>query len=102
MNKNDAVSIAPHLHKVTFENDNVRVLEVIVNPGDRAEMHTHPDNVIVVIDGGTLTMTNPNMEAKEVILKSGDAFFSSQNEHMVENKDSQTVKVFQIELKKFE
>ncbi|HEX3095532.1 MAG TPA: cupin domain-containing protein [Patescibacteria group bacterium] len=95
---NDAVTIAPKIHTVIFENSKVRALKVVVEPGDTAEMHSHPDNIIMVTQGGTLTMTDKN-GTKEVTLTTGDTFFSDRNEHSVENKSGNTVKVIQIELK---
>ncbi len=95
----DAVSVAPHLHKIIFENEKVRALDVEVKPGDIAKLHSHPDNVITVISGGTLIMTSSSGESKEVTLVAGQTFFSQSNEHSVENKSEQTVKVIQIELK---
>ena len=38
-NPNDAVNIAPHIHSVIFEDNKMRVLKVIVKPGDKAAMH---------------------------------------------------------------
>ena len=32
----DAVTVAPHLHQVIFENDKIRVLKVVVKPGEKA------------------------------------------------------------------
>jgi hypothetical protein len=37
----DAVAAAPSNHRVLLENDRVRVLEVIVNPGEREPVHAH-------------------------------------------------------------
>ena len=37
----DATTAAPQHHKVLFENDEVRVLEVAVAPGAREPMHVH-------------------------------------------------------------
>ncbi|HEY4710110.1 MAG TPA: hypothetical protein VIH46_08070 [Candidatus Acidoferrales bacterium] len=37
----DAVIAAPHHHKLLFENDRVRVLEVRIAPGARVPVHTH-------------------------------------------------------------
>ena len=96
---NDAVVVAPHLHKVIFENDKVRVLDVEVKPNDTAEMHAHPDNVITVIQGGTLSMTGKDGTTKEVTLETGATFFSAANEHAVSNNSSEMVKVIQVELK---
>ncbi len=38
----DPVAMAPHVYKVVFENEKVRVLEATDKPGDKAEMHSHP------------------------------------------------------------
>lgn len=96
---NDAVSVAPHLHTIVADNDKVRILEVEVKPGDHADIHAHPDNVIVVLQGGTLTMTSKDGTAKEVSLQTGAAFFSSSSEHIVDNHGTETVKVIQVEIK---
>ena len=98
-NPNDAVAVAPHLHKVVIDNEKVRVLDVVVPPGSRAEMHNHPANVIVTIDGGVLYMTFPDGTSKEVTLESGAVSYSPGSEHIVENKSETTVRVYQIELK---
>lgn len=37
----DAVKAAPHSHRVLFENDKVRILEVLVAPYGFEPMHTH-------------------------------------------------------------
>ena len=42
----DAAKVAPHVYKVLFENERARLLEVIMQPGDSSEMHSHPDNLL--------------------------------------------------------
>lgn len=37
----DALSAAPAHHRLLFENDHVRVLETIIPPGERTNVHTH-------------------------------------------------------------
>lgn len=96
---NDAVSIAPHLHKIILENEKVRVLDVVVPPGSRAEMHTHPANVLIVLDGGNLQMSFPDGSSKEVVLEKGVTSYSPGSEHVVENMSADTVRVIQVELK---
>ena len=95
----DAVSIAPHLHKVVLENEKVRILDVVVKPGDRAEMHTHPSNVSVVLKGGTLKFTLPDGTIKEVKLENNFVGFSNPSQHIVDNESTEEVRVIQIELK---
>jgi hypothetical protein len=38
----DAVEVAGNHHRLLFENENVRVLEVIIPPGETTEFHSHP------------------------------------------------------------
>jgi hypothetical protein len=38
----DAVTAAPKNHRVLWEDDQVRVLEVTVRPGEREELRHHP------------------------------------------------------------
>jgi hypothetical protein len=46
----DAVAAAPRHHKVLFENDNLRVLEVILAPGDEEPVHHHRWPSVFVLD----------------------------------------------------
>jgi len=39
----EAAQVAPHVYKVLFENDRVRLLEVRMKPGDESAQHSHPD-----------------------------------------------------------
>ena len=38
----DAVRVAGNHHRLLFENESVRVLEVIIPPGESTEFHSHP------------------------------------------------------------
>jgi hypothetical protein len=64
----DAVVAAPASHRVLFENDDVRVLEVTIAAGHREPEHTHRDPSVMIIDGpariryyrgDTLTFSSP-------------------------------------------
>lgn len=46
----DAVKAAPRHHKVLFENDRVRVLEVILEPNDEEPVHHHRWPSVFVLD----------------------------------------------------
>ncbi|MDQ3816662.1 MAG: hypothetical protein M3362_03095 [Acidobacteriota bacterium] len=45
----DAVKADPQHYKVVYEDDKVRVLKVTLEPGARAESHTHPPGTVVHI-----------------------------------------------------
>ena len=66
----DAVSVAPDVYKVLFENDRVRVLEVRANPGETSPAHTHPDSVIHALSDATLVVTTQQGEARTERLRS--------------------------------
>jgi beta-alanine degradation protein BauB len=45
----DPVATNPDHYSVIFENDHVRVLEYLDQPGDRTTPHEHPDSVMVTL-----------------------------------------------------
>jgi beta-alanine degradation protein BauB len=45
----DPVDTNPDLYRVVLENDRVRVLQYRDVPGDRSELHGHPDSVMVTL-----------------------------------------------------
>src|SRR5437016_5296046 len=53
----DAVSVAPNLYKIVKDTMGIRVLQVTYKPGDSSAMHSHPDNVLYVVDGGKTEFT---------------------------------------------
>lgn len=46
----DAVEAAPKNHRVLLENDQLRILEVIVRPGEREELHHHRWPSVMIVD----------------------------------------------------
>lgn len=46
----DAVAAAPANHKVVYENDHLRVLEVILAPGEEEPLHHHRWPSVFVLD----------------------------------------------------
>jgi hypothetical protein len=46
----DAVLAAPASHRVVLDNDRVRVLEVVIEPGTREPEHTHQAQSVMITD----------------------------------------------------
>jgi hypothetical protein len=46
----DALIAAPASHRVLLENDRVRVLEVVIEPGAREPEHTHQAASVMIVD----------------------------------------------------
>ena len=99
MSHDDAVKIAPHMHSVIFENDKIRVLKVHVKPGDRAEMHSHPENMNYVLKGGKLRFIKPDGTHVDIELSNGQVTYSSGGSHIAENHSNDTVETVQVEFK---
>jgi mannose-6-phosphate isomerase-like protein (cupin superfamily) len=104
----DAVVAAPDNHKVVLENDDVRVLDVTVQPGEREKVHGHKwRSVLYVISEGEIkdydangnviydTKTDPNpMKAPYTI------WMDPQEPHAVENFSKEPLRLIRVELKK--
>ena len=95
----DAVTVAPHLYKVVLENERVRVLEIRSLPGERTEMHTHPNQVAVAIGDGKYRFTSPDGQSMEVELTAGQVMYLPPVEHTTEIIGTKEARVVLIELK---
>ena len=94
----DPVKLSPNNYKVLLKNKQVRVLEVVLKPGDKSPMHHHPDNVIYVIKGGTARFTDEKGKSDMVTLKTGEVMYREDQHHEVENVGKTTIRVLNVEL----
>ncbi len=81
----DAATVAPHVYKVLFENERVRMLEVSMQPGDSSEMHSHSDYLVYMLNDGKVKFTAPSGETAEVELTAGMSMWREAEEHATEN-----------------
>ena len=104
----DAVLAAPGSHRVLFENEQARVLEVTIGPGEREPEHTHARPSVMVVHepariryytAGTLTFTSP---AQSASAESGPrvSWLDPEGPHSVENIDDHVYRAFRIEIKR--
>ncbi len=95
----DPLKVAKNVYKFIMENDRVRVLEVSFKPGDKAVMHSHPDHVVYVIEGGKVKMTSSG-KTDMMDMKNGQAVFLKAQSHEAENTGKTNVHLLVVELKK--
>ena len=95
----EAVAVAPDLHKVVFEDGKLRVLEVTVPVGATARMHWHPRNINYIQSGGTLRFIRENGTTADLELSVGQVTSSDAASHTVENIGDSEVRTVQIEFK---
>jgi beta-alanine degradation protein BauB len=84
--------------KVLLDNEKVRVLELNMPPGASTGLHSHGDNVVYFVTGGTATQVT-NGESKTMTRKPGEAIWSGPVTHDTTNSGKTAVKTVIIELK---
>ena len=95
----DAVTVAPHIHQVIFENDKVRLLKVSIKPGETVGMHRNPENINYILKSGTLRFTESDSSVVDVELSEGQVAQAPESSHAVENIGDTEIQTVCIELK---
>ena len=102
--ENDALAAAPQHHKLLFENDEVRVLEVSVPPGVREPLHAHRyPSVLYYVSAAHMEEYSPGLAAIDRGHKEDGAviFLPIGPPHQMENMEkSKFLKAIRVELKK--
>jgi quercetin dioxygenase-like cupin family protein len=95
----DALQAASNVSKLLMENDRVRVFDARFKPGEKAALHSHPDHVVYVINGGKLKLTPSNGEPQELDIKAGQVLWMDATSHTAENLGKTDVHFLVVELK---
>jgi quercetin dioxygenase-like cupin family protein len=100
----DAVRAAPASHRVLVDNDRVRVLEVVIQPGIREPEHTHRSASVMIVDesariryyvGDELRYESPERQEPGVRVE----WMEPEGPHSVENVDERRFHAIRVELK---
>lgn len=94
----DPATTNPEFYKVVFENERVRVLEYLDQPGDRTTPHEHPDSVMHTLSGFRRRLVADGVE-REVELPAGMTGWLPAQRHSGENIGDTASHVIFIELK---
>jgi hypothetical protein len=107
----DAVEAAPDSHRVLFENDRVRAVEVVIPPGETEPRHTHRWPSVLLVDRaariryydaeGTVAYESPERAADESATLSPPRaeWMEPEGPHAVENIDTVPYHALRVELK---
>ena len=85
--------------KVKFENDRVRVMEAVLPPGTKEQVHSHPAYVIYVVEGGRYRNYASDGKVTEGEFKTGDVIFREPITHAAENIGDKPMHFILVELK---
>lgn len=94
----DASKVAPNLHVVKADSLGIRVIEVNYKPGESSAMHSHPDNTLYVIQGGTMEFTAKDGSKQTRNMTTGMSTVQAGGEHGVKNTGKTTIKAIQVEV----
>ena len=95
----DAATVTPKVVKVRFENERVRVLDFLSEPGDKEALHSHPAFVVYVVSGGMLRIRTPDGKSNDVEFNTGDVRWRDPVTHTTENIGSTPLHAIIVELK---
>ncbi|UTF55633.1 hypothetical protein [Natronosalvus rutilus] len=107
----DAVTAAPDSHIVLMENEQVRVVEVVILPGEKEPMHTHRWPSVMLVDRAAriryydedenVAFESPEREANETAERSPPEteWMEPEPPHAVENIDTIPYHALRVELK---
>jgi hypothetical protein len=105
----DGVKAAPETHKVIFENEHVRVLEVIIPPHSKEPVHTHclPSTLYIqqigdIVDrdpDGKLIFDSRQMKENEKQKPPFVLWNPGEGPHSTENPDDLPIRIIQVENK---
>lgn len=96
----DPVRLDPKQYKVTFENEQVRVLDVLIGGKTSVPMHEHTrDRVVVYASDMDFLITGADGKATVAERKAGEVGFSTYAKHKEDNRSERPARLIVVELK---
>jgi len=89
----DPLKVEAAFAKVLADTLNVKLYEVTLNPGDSVGLHTHPDNAVYVIEGGTGEIKLKDGSVQAVEFKKGMGLIGGSVTHSGKNTGTTTIKL---------
>jgi quercetin dioxygenase-like cupin family protein len=95
----DAAIANPTTVKVNLDNPSVRVLETVLNPGQKERLHSHPACVIYVISGGKVRSHMADGKFVDGELDTGASIYREPITHWTENIGTSPIHLIITEIK---
>lgn len=96
----DPTKVDANHYKVTFENEQVRILKITYGPKEKSVLHEHPNAIAVFLTDGQIKFSLPDGKSQEVSVKAGQSQWTPAGKHLPENISDKPFEVVLIELKK--
>ncbi len=91
--------MAPHVYKVLFENEKVRVLWASLKKGAKSPMHRHPGSVIYSFTNGKVKVKFLDGNSRTIDVKAGTVRWDEPVSHSGENLGDTDIDSLIVELK---
>ena len=97
----DFVLSHPEFNKVLVDNDRVRVIEFTLEAGEKEPLHSHPDRILYVVEGGIIRAEYETGEPVEFDVVTGTAMYRAADgtKHTAENISDARVRIIITEFK---
>ena len=96
----DPTEVSPEKYTVLLENEHVRIVEYVINPGEKDAWHTHPPKASYSVSGGKLRITPEGADSFVVQEDSGNgAWMGALDRHFAENVGTTPVRIVLVEIK---
>ena len=95
----DPVKVSPDYYKVLLENEQVRVLEYRLKPGQKEGLHSHSAGLVYGFTTAKTKSTSLDGKVTEGSGKAGDVFWRNPTTHSLENIGTTDVHALAVELK---
>lgn len=97
----DVLKIRNNGYKLLLENERVRVMEILLDPGQKSPMHNHPDDHVVYVNSDAkFRLSFPDGKSTEIDLKAGQTVWMEAGPHETENVGKTKGHNIVIELKR--
>jgi quercetin dioxygenase-like cupin family protein len=96
----DPVKLSPQYYKVLLENEQVRVLEYRLKPGEKEPMHSHTTGILYIFGDAKMKTTYPGGRTEESSGGAGEAHWRKPVTHALENIGDTEAHALAVELKK--
>ena len=96
----DPVTVDPAHYKTEAEDDRVRIVRARYGPGEKSQMHSHPDLVALFVTDGDVRFNFPDGTSEESHVTAGQALLMTATTHLPENTGSAPLEVLLVEFKR--
>jgi quercetin dioxygenase-like cupin family protein len=96
----DPAKLAPQFYKVILDNNDARVIDYHLKPGEKEPLHSHPSGVLVYyFTDATMRVTLPGGKTAESTNRAGDITWRDPVTHFAENTGDNEVHTLLVEPK---